>query len=108
MNKNKLLLLLALLAAVAAYFVFELGRFLSLDYIKHAQAGFAALYAQRPLQVLAAFFAVYVAVTALSVPGAAILTLLAGAVFGLLVGTVVVSFASSIGATLAMLASRSR
>ena len=106
MNKNKILVLLALLAAVAAYFAFDLGRFLSLDYVKGAQADLAALYAARPLQVIAVFFAVYVAVTALSFPGAAILTLLAGAIFGLLVGTVVVSFASSIGATLAMLVSR--
>ena len=106
MNKNKLLVLVALLAAVAAYLLFDLGRFFSLDYIKGAQAEFAALYAARPTQVIAVFFAVYVAVTALSFPGAAVLTLLAGAVFGLLVGTVVVSFASSIGATLAMLVSR--
>ncbi len=106
MNKQKALLLLALLAAVAGYFVFDLGRFLSLDYIKGAQASFAALYAAQPVLVMAAFFAVYVAVTALSFPGAALLTLLAGAVFGLWVGTVVVSFASSLGATLAMLVSR--
>ena len=106
MNKNKLLVLVALLAAAAAYLLFDLGRFFSLDYIKGAQAEFAALYAARPTQVIAVFFAVYVAVTALSFPGAAVLTLLAGAVFGLLVGTVVVSFASSIGATLAMLVSR--
>ena len=106
MNKSKLLVLLALLAAVVAYFAFDLGRFFSLAYIKGAQAEFAALYAARPAQVIAVFFAVYVAVTALSVPGAAVLTLLAGAVFGLLMGTLVVSFASSIGATLAMLVSR--
>ena len=106
MNKNKLLVLVALLAAVAAYLLFDLGRFFSLDYIKGAQAEFAALYAARPTQVIAMFLAVYVTVTALSIPGAAVLTLLAGAVFGLLVGTVVVSFASSIGATLAMLVSR--
>ena len=106
MNKNKLLVLVALLAAVAAYFLFDLDRFFSLDYIKGAQAEFAALYAARPTQVIAMFLAVYVTVTALSIPGAAVLTLLAGAVFGLLVGTVVVSFASSIGATLAMLVSR--
>ena len=56
--------------------------------------------------VIGVFFAVYVAVTALSLPGAAILTLAGGAIFGLLVGTLVVSFASSIGATLAFLASR--
>ena len=106
MNKNKALLLLVLVAAVAGYFFFDLGRFFSLDYIKSAQADVAALYAARPLWVVAVFFAVYVAVTALSFPGAALLTLLAGAVFGLWVGTLVVSFASSIGALLAMLASR--
>jgi pyruvate/2-oxoglutarate dehydrogenase complex dihydrolipoamide dehydrogenase (E3) component/uncharacterized membrane protein YdjX (TVP38/TMEM64 family) len=106
MNMNKLLLLLALGLAVVAFFALDLGRFFSLDYIKGARADFAALYAARPLAVAASFFAVYVAVTALSLPGAAILTLLAGAIFGLLVGTVVVSFASSLGATLAMLFAR--
>ena len=92
--------------AIGAFFAFDLGRFFSLAYIKSAQAKFAALYAARPLQIIGAFFAVYVAVTALSLPGAAILTLLGGAVFGLWVGTLVVSFASSIGATMAMLVSR--
>jgi pyruvate/2-oxoglutarate dehydrogenase complex dihydrolipoamide dehydrogenase (E3) component/uncharacterized membrane protein YdjX (TVP38/TMEM64 family) len=106
MNIKKLFLLLALLAAVVAFFVLDLGRYFSLDYIKGAQADFAALYANKPALVIGVFFAVYVAVAALSLPGAAIMTLLAGAIFGLLVGTVVVSFASSIGATLAMLVAR--
>ncbi len=106
MTKNKLLLLAALLVAVVAFFALDLGRFFSLDYIKGAQAEFAALYADKPLRVIAAFFAAYVAVTALSLPGAAILTLLAGAIFGLVAGTLIVSFASSIGATLAMLFAR--
>ncbi len=106
MNTKKLFLLLALLAAVAAFFVLDLGRFFSLDYIKGAQNSFAALYAEKPARVIGVFFAIYVAVAALSLPGAAIMTLLAGAIFGLLVGTVVVSFASSIGATLAMLVAR--
>jgi len=106
LNKNKLLLLLALGVALAAFFAFDLGRFFSLDYIKGAQADFAALYGAKPLLVAGAFFLVYVAVAALSLPGAAILTLLAGAVFGLLVGTLIVSFASSVGATLAMLSAR--
>ena len=106
LNKNKLLLLLGLAATVVAFFALGLQRYFSLDYIKGAQADFAALYAQRPVQVVAVFFAAYVAVTALSLPGAAIMTLLAGAVFGLLAGTVIVSFASSLGATLAMLFAR--
>ena len=106
MNKNKLLLLAALAVAVVAFFALDLGRFFSLDYIKGAQADFAALYAQKPWLVISSFFAAYVAVAALSLPGAAILTLLAGAIFGLVAGTVIVSFASSIGATLAMLFAR--
>ena len=106
MNLRKLLLLAVLIALVATFFALDLGRFFSLDYIKAARADFAALYAARPAVVLGAFFAAYVAVAALSLPGAAIMTLLAGAIFGLWVGTVVVSFASSIGATLAMLVSR--
>jgi pyruvate/2-oxoglutarate dehydrogenase complex dihydrolipoamide dehydrogenase (E3) component/uncharacterized membrane protein YdjX (TVP38/TMEM64 family) len=106
MNTKKLILLLALLAAVVAFFALDLGRFFSLDYIKGAQASFAELYGAKPALVIGVFFAIYVAVAALSLPGAAILTLLAGAIFGLLVGTVVVSFASSIGATAAMLVAR--
>ena len=106
MNKKKWLLVAALAALVVAFFAFGLGKYFSLEYIKGARAGFVQLYAEQPLRVLGGFFAVYVAVAALSLPGAAVLTLLAGAVFGLLVGTVLVSFASSLGATLAFLASR--
>ena len=106
MSKKKWLILVLLASAVVAYFAFDLGRFLSLEYLKSRQADLSALAAARPWQVGGTFFAVYVAVTALSLPGAAILTLAAGAIFGLLAGTVIVSFASSIGATLAFLASR--
>jgi pyruvate/2-oxoglutarate dehydrogenase complex dihydrolipoamide dehydrogenase (E3) component/uncharacterized membrane protein YdjX (TVP38/TMEM64 family) len=106
MNSRKLLLLVVLAALVAAFFALDLGRFFSLDYIRAAREDFAVLYQARPARVIGAFFGIYVAVTALSLPGAAILTLLGGAIFGLWVGTLVVSFASSIGATLAMLVSR--
>ena len=106
MNRKKLALLALLIVAVVLFMAFDLGRFFSLDYVKARQADFAAWYDMHPAAVIGAFFAVYVAVTALSLPGAAIMTLVAGAIFGLLVGTIVVSFASSIGATLAMLASR--
>ena len=106
MSKQKLIIAAFVIALIAAYFVFDLGRFLSLEYIKAKQGDFAALYGDRPLSVAAVFFVVYVAVTALSLPGAAIMTLAAGAIFGLIAGTVIVSFASSIGATLAFLASR--
>ena len=106
MSRNKLVLILGLAALVGLFFLFDLDRFFTLDYLKQSQAQFAALYAERPVMVVAVFFAVYVAATALSLPGAAILTLAGGAMFGLLLGTVVVSFASSLGATLAFLASR--
>ena len=106
MNTKKMALLATLLLAVVAFFALDLARYFSLDYIKGAQSGFAALYQSQPGLVIGSFFAAYVAVTALSLPGAAIMTLLAGAIFGLWVGTLIVSFASSIGATLAMLVAR--
>lgn len=106
MNTKKLLLLLALLGLVAAFFAFDLTRFFSLAYAQSAQADIARIYAAQPWLVAGAFFAVYVAVAALSLPGALILTLLAGALFGLWVGTLIVSFASSLGALLAMLSAR--
>ena len=105
-RNNKLLLAAVIVALIAVFFVLDLGRFLSLDYVKGRQADFEALYAERPALIIGAFFVVYVVVCALSLPGAAIMTLAAGAIFGLLVGTIIVSFASSIGATLAMLVSR--
>ncbi len=106
MKNSRLILLTAVALAVAAFFAFDLGRFLSLDYLRGAQQDFRVLYQARPALVVGSYFAVYVAVTALSLPGAAAMTLLGGAVFGLAVGTVVVSFASTLGATLAMLVSR--
>jgi pyruvate/2-oxoglutarate dehydrogenase complex dihydrolipoamide dehydrogenase (E3) component/uncharacterized membrane protein YdjX (TVP38/TMEM64 family) len=106
MNKNKLALVLVIVGLIVAFFAFDLGRYFSLDYVKGAQGQFAQLYAEKPLLVVGAFMAVYVASTALSLPGATILTLLAGAVFGLWTGLLVASFASSIGATLAMLVAR--
>ena len=106
MSRKQLLILVAFLALIAAFFAFDLGQYLSLSYIKQRQADFGALYAQRPAFVIGAFLAAYVAVTALSLPGAAIMTLAGGAIFGVLVGTLIVSFASSIGATLAFLVSR--
>ena len=99
-------MLAAIVAPIAAFFAFDLGHYFSLDYFKSQQAAIDAFYQANPLQTAALFFAAYVAVTGLSVPGAAILTLAAGAIFGLLWGTVIVSFASSLGATFAFLTSR--
>jgi pyruvate/2-oxoglutarate dehydrogenase complex dihydrolipoamide dehydrogenase (E3) component/uncharacterized membrane protein YdjX (TVP38/TMEM64 family) len=106
MNFKKSGLLLLLLLAIASYFYFDLGQYLTLDSIKQRQAGLTAAFAEKPLLVAASFLLIYVAVTALSIPGALLLTLLGGAIFGLVKGTILVSFASSIGATLAFLASR--
>ena len=106
MNKSKIILILALIAAIIAFFAFDFGRFFTLDFIKQSQTQFGMLYAQKPLLVIGSFFAIYVVVTALSLPGATIMTVAGGAVFGLGVGLFVVSFASTIGATLAFLAAR--
>ena len=106
MNIKKIIILLAVIVAAIAFFVFDLGRFFSLAYIKESQQSFSTLYNERPVFITAVFFAIYVAITALSLPGAAIMTLAAGASFGLVWGTVVVSFASTLGATCAMLISR--
>ena len=106
MSKKKLLIVGLLVAALVAFFAFDLGRFLSLGYLKSQQASFAALYAQSPALVIAAYALIYIVVFALALPVGAVMTLAGGALFGLLVGTVVVSFASTIGAVLAFLASR--
>jgi pyruvate/2-oxoglutarate dehydrogenase complex dihydrolipoamide dehydrogenase (E3) component/uncharacterized membrane protein YdjX (TVP38/TMEM64 family) len=106
MNFKKTGLILLLLLAIASYFYFDLGQYLTLDAIKQQQAGLAAAFAEKPLVVALSFLLIYIAVTALSIPGALLLTLLGGAIFGLVKGTILVSFASSIGATLAFLASR--
>ncbi len=98
--------LLVLVGLVAAFFALDLGRHLSLDNLKASQSALQAWREARPVLAGAVFLAVYVAVTALSLPGAAVMTLAAGAMFGLVWGTLIVSFASSIGATLAFLASR--
>lgn len=103
---KKALIVLAVGGLVAAFFVFDLGRYLTLSYIKQSQQHFADLYARHQIAVIAAYMAVYILVTSLSLPGAAVLTLAGGALFGILVGTVVVSFASSIGATLACFVAR--
>jgi len=106
MHRPKLLLALAITLAIAAFFAFDLTRFLRLDAFLAQKDTIAAWHAAHPWTAAVAFFAAYVAVTALSLPGAALMTVAAGALFGLALGTVLASFASSIGATLAFLAAR--
>lgn len=103
---KKAILALLVVAAVALFFGMGLDQYLTLGAIKQSQGEFAAMLAQSPVQVTLIAFAFYVAVVALSLPGAAIMGLAAGALFGLWYGTLLVSFASTIGATLAFLISR--
>src|SRR6185369_11353054 len=106
MKYRKLMLVLLLGIVVAAYFIFDLGQYLNLSTLKARQAGIEGFRAGHPVLSVALYFVTYVVVTALSLPGAALLTLAGGAVFGLLWGTLIVSFASTIGATAAFLISR--
>jgi pyruvate/2-oxoglutarate dehydrogenase complex dihydrolipoamide dehydrogenase (E3) component/uncharacterized membrane protein YdjX (TVP38/TMEM64 family) len=103
---GKIALFALLAAGVAAFFLLDLGAYLTLDSLKAQQAGLAALLDRQPLLVIGGFFLIYVTAAALSLPGAVILTLAAGAIFGLWLGTLIVSFASAIGASLAFLSSR--
>jgi pyruvate/2-oxoglutarate dehydrogenase complex dihydrolipoamide dehydrogenase (E3) component/uncharacterized membrane protein YdjX (TVP38/TMEM64 family) len=106
MNARKWAVAAAIFALVIAFFAFDLRQYLSLDYLKQSQAYLAETYARQPLTVAGLFFLVYVVATALSFPGATILTLAGGAIFGLGWGLLIVSFASCIGATLAFMAAR--
>jgi pyruvate/2-oxoglutarate dehydrogenase complex dihydrolipoamide dehydrogenase (E3) component/uncharacterized membrane protein YdjX (TVP38/TMEM64 family) len=106
MKRGRIALVVAIVALIVAFFAFGLDRYFTLEFFKSQQAAIDAYYRANPLQAAAAYFAVYVVVTGLSLPGATVLTLVGGAIFGLLWATVIVSFASSIGATLAFLASR--
>jgi pyruvate/2-oxoglutarate dehydrogenase complex dihydrolipoamide dehydrogenase (E3) component/uncharacterized membrane protein YdjX (TVP38/TMEM64 family) len=106
MNPKKALLLVVIASAVTAYFWLDLGQYLNLEFLKSRQAEFQSLYEAHRWQVLAVFFVIYVTVVALSLPGAAIMTLAAGALFGFVPALILVSFASSIGATLAFLVAR--
>ncbi len=106
MSKGKIAVVVVIVALIAAFFAFDLKQYFSVEYLQSQRSALDAYYSAHPALTIGAFLLVYVAVTGLSLPGATILTLAAGAIFGLLAGTVIVSFASSIGATLAFLASR--
>lgn len=106
MNSRKRILLILVLLAIAAFFLFDLGSYLTFESLKASRVRIQAWSDARPLAALALFFLVYVVVTALSLPGATVMTLAIGAVFGFVTGLVLVSFASSLGATLAFLIAR--
>lgn len=109
MHKNtikKLGLIVIIVTVVALFRLFHLGDYLTLSYIKESQQRFAALYEDHRIAVIGVYMLIYITVTALSLPGATVMTLAGGALFGLWTGTLIVSFASTIGATLACFVSR--
>jgi len=103
---QRLVVGLLIATTIVAFFVLDLGRYLSLDFLHEQHTALQAWRNEQPLIAAASFFAIYVLATALSVPGAVVLTLAAGAIFGLWWGLVIVSFASTLGATGAFLAAR--
>jgi pyruvate/2-oxoglutarate dehydrogenase complex dihydrolipoamide dehydrogenase (E3) component/uncharacterized membrane protein YdjX (TVP38/TMEM64 family) len=106
MSRSRLLVLSAILVLVALFFALGGHRYLTLEELRARQEELRQFHAAHPWQAVLGYFLVYVAVTGLSLPGATVLTLFGGAIFGLAWGTLIVSFASSLGATLAFLASR--
>ena len=105
-NIKKIVIVLVIIGLIVAFKIFNLGDYLSLSYIKESQQNLQDLYASNSAAVIAVYMLIYIVVTALSLPGAAVMTLAGGAIFGFITGLVVVSFASSIGATLACFVSR--
>lgn len=106
MNKNKIIVVALLLLAIASYFLFDLGQYLTLEFAQSRLASIQQFKNDNFGLAVLIYFTGYVAVAGLSIPGATIVTLLGGAIFGVLWGTLIVSFASSVGATLAFLVSR--
>jgi len=106
MDLRKTMLLLLITSLITFFFVFDLGSYLTFEQLKAQQVGLQGWREANPSLAVGLFFTIYVLVTALSLPGAAVMTLAVGAVFGLLWGVVLVSFASTLGATLAFLISR--
>ncbi len=106
MTSSRLILLVLIAIAASVFYYFDLGHYLTLETLKAQQSTIESYRANHPKLAVAIYMLGYIAVTGLSLPGAAILTLAGGAIFGVFWGTLIVSFASSIGATLAFLAAR--
>jgi len=105
-NTNRIIIVLGVITLILVFRIFNLGEYLTLAYVKESQKYFSILYEERRALVISVYIGIYLIVTSLSLPGAAVLGLAAGSLFGLLAGTVIVSFASTIGATLACTVSR--
>ena len=106
MTRSRILVFTAAAFVIVAFFYFDLAAYFQLDYLKSEQSRLAAQVADEPLRSATTYVLIYVVVTALSLPGAVILTLIGGAIFGFVWGTLLVSLASTLGATGAFLLSR--
>jgi len=103
---KRILIVGVIASLIVSYFIFDLGQYLSLEYLKASRERFQGLYAEHTFAVIGVYFLIYVTATALALPAATVITLAGGALFGVVTGTVVVSFASSIGAVVAFVVSR--
>ena len=99
MTKGRIAIVVVFAALVAAFFALDLRQYISLEYFQAQRAAIGAYFAAHPFETAAIFFGIYVGVTGLSLPGAGIMTLIGGAIFGLVWGVAIISFASAIGAT---------
>jgi len=106
LQNPKIAILVVIAMLLAGFFIFDLGQYFTLDYLKAQRDSFSSYYQANTLFTIAIYMLIYIIVTALSLPGAAVMTLAGGAIFGLTTGTIAVSFASTIGATLAFLVAR--
>jgi pyruvate/2-oxoglutarate dehydrogenase complex dihydrolipoamide dehydrogenase (E3) component/uncharacterized membrane protein YdjX (TVP38/TMEM64 family) len=106
MNKNKILLIIIVFSAIAAFFIFDLGQYISIDFFIVQQKSIMNYYDTHPVNTGIIFFGLYVFLTGLSLPAAGIMTIISGAIFGLFWGTIIVSFASALGASIAFVVSR--
>ena len=105
-NKTRFIVVGLIVAAVLSYITLDLGQYLTLEYAQSQLSSIQDYKNKNFVQTSFLYFTGYVIATSLSIPGAIIITLLGGAIFGVFWGTLLVSFASSIGATLAFLVSR--
>lgn len=103
---KKAAILVAVLTLILLFKLLNLGQYLNLTYLKESQEAFTAFYGEHRVITIFSYMLIYITATALSVPGAAILTLAGGALFGLVTGSIIISFSSTIGATLACAVSR--
>jgi len=103
---KKLAIVGGIILLIVLFKILGLEQYLTLSYIKEQQVHFARLYTENKVMVIAVYMLIYIVVTALSIPGAAVMTLAGGGLFGLVTGTIVVSFASTIGATCACIVAR--